>query len=331
MTPRSMVTVVGLQMLCVIASAALAQETASFESVNYPNRFMRHAFLLGELTPLSSDLDRKDATFVLRPGLSGTPGAISFESINYPGQFLRHQNFRLKLNPNDGSTLFHQDASFLPRPALAGQGMVSYESVNFPGFFVRHRDFHLWVEKNDGSQLFGLDASFQKRPGLAALGGGGGVGGGLSADAQAVLNAHSGYRAKHCVPNLTWSAQLASGAQQWASGCKYGHSGTSGENIAWSRPTLSPTKPVDSWYSEIGQYDFNNPIGSYKTGKVLHFTQVVWRGSTQLGCGIATCQAPAPDGANSGWGFIVCRYAPPGNFNGENPGVLDANVPPPCK
>jgi pathogenesis-related protein 1 len=155
--------------------------------------------------------------------------------------------------------------------------------------------------------------------------------GNLSADAQAILTAHNGYRAKHCVPDLNWSAELAASAQQWASGCKYGHSGTSGENIAWSRPTLSPTKPVDSWYSEITQYDFNNPIGSYKTGKVLHFTQVVWRGSSQLGCGVATCPAPAPDGANSGWGFMVCRYAPPGNFNGENPGVLDANVPPPCK
>ena len=71
MTPRSMVTVVGLLMLCFIAAAASAQDTASFESVNYPNRFMRHAFFLGELTPISSDVDRKDATFVLRPGLSG--------------------------------------------------------------------------------------------------------------------------------------------------------------------------------------------------------------------------------------------------------------------
>jgi Alpha-L-arabinofuranosidase B (ABFB) domain/Cysteine-rich secretory protein family len=328
MTTRSLVTVVGLLMLCFTAHAASAQETASFESVNYPNQFMRHQFFLGELTAISSELDRKDATFVLHPALSGTPGAVSFESVNYPSQFLRHQNFRLKLNADDGTPLFHQDASFLPRSALAGQGAVSYESVNFPGFFIRHRDFHLWVEKNDGSQLFSLDASFQKRPPLAASGG---EGGGLSADAQAIRNAHNGYRAKHCVPNLSWSADLATGAQQWASGCKYGHSGTSGENIAWSRPTLSPTKPVDSWYSEIGQYDFNNPIGSYTTKQVLHFTQVVWRGSSQLGCAVATCPGPAPDGANSGWGFMVCRYVPPGNFNGQNPGVLDTNVPPPCK
>ena len=144
--------------------AASAQETASFQSVNYPGQFLRHQNFLGELTPLSSELDRKDATFVLRPGLSGTPGAVSFESVNYPGQFLRHQNFRLKLNADDGTPLFRQDASFWPRSALAGQGTVSYESVNFPGFFIRHRDFHLWVEQNDGSALFSLDASFRQTP-----------------------------------------------------------------------------------------------------------------------------------------------------------------------
>jgi uncharacterized protein YkwD len=45
-------------------------------------------------------------------------------------------------------------------------------------------------------------------------------GGGLSADAQAFLNSHNGYRAKHCVPPLTWSADLAAAAQAWANGCQ---------------------------------------------------------------------------------------------------------------
>ena len=46
-SPRSLAAVVGLLMLCVAARAASAQETASFESANYPDRFMRHAFFLG--------------------------------------------------------------------------------------------------------------------------------------------------------------------------------------------------------------------------------------------------------------------------------------------
>jgi hypothetical protein len=49
-------------MLCVTPDVTWAQETVSFESVNYPNHFIRHRFFLGELTQVGSDLDRKDAT-----------------------------------------------------------------------------------------------------------------------------------------------------------------------------------------------------------------------------------------------------------------------------
>ena len=41
--------------------------------------------------------------------------------------------------------------------------------------------------------------------------------GGLSAATRsAILSAHNNSRAKYCVPKLTWSAQLAAGAQAWA-------------------------------------------------------------------------------------------------------------------
>jgi hypothetical protein len=159
MTTRSFAAVLGL-ILCLGATSAAAQN--SFESVNYPGYFIRHAYSLGEITRINSDLDRKDGTFVLKPALSGPQGAVSFESVNYPNHFLRHQNFRVKLHLNDGSDLFNKDASFIPRPGLAGTG-ISYESVNFPGRFLRHRDYHLWVEDNDGSDLFRKDASFQQR------------------------------------------------------------------------------------------------------------------------------------------------------------------------
>jgi hypothetical protein len=73
----------------------------SFESVNKPDHFIRHRFYLGELTTIdrSNAVDVADATFILRPGLSGAPGAISFESANYLGHFLRHEDFRLRLDP----------------------------------------------------------------------------------------------------------------------------------------------------------------------------------------------------------------------------------------
>jgi hypothetical protein len=106
----------------------------SFESVNLPGHYIRHRNYLADLTTLGTDLDRTDATFILRPALSGAPGAVSFESTNFPGHFLRHESWRVKLNRNDNSDLFKKDASFHPRAPLSGApGTVSFESVNYPG------------------------------------------------------------------------------------------------------------------------------------------------------------------------------------------------------
>lgn len=152
----------------------------------------------------------------------------------------------------------------------------------------------------------------------------------LSADAQAILSAHNGYRNKHCVPNLTWSAQLAASAQSWANRCTrngggFAHSSEAwssangfGENLAWGT-NLSARGAVDLWYREINQYNFSTP--SWSSG-VAHFTQVVWRNSRQLGCAKALC---------SGRNYWVCRYSPTGNWNANDRAVLTANVPRLCR
>ena len=130
----------------------------------------------------------------------------------------------------------------------------------------------------------------------------------------------------HGTPPLVWSASLGAEAQTYANTCVRKHSSFAlgyGENLyEWTNGT--GTEAVQWWYDEVKQYDWNNPIVSYNAGdtdrskEVRHFTQVVWKGTTTLGCGIAQC------GGNK---FVVCRYQPPGNFNGNNPGVLQANVP----
>ncbi|MFD9048810.1 AbfB domain-containing protein [Streptomyces zaomyceticus] len=61
----------------------------SFESVNYPGRFLRHADSRVRSAPDDGTaLFRQDATFCARPGVGGT--GITFESINVPGSYLRH-------------------------------------------------------------------------------------------------------------------------------------------------------------------------------------------------------------------------------------------------
>jgi uncharacterized protein YkwD len=130
-----------------------------------------------------------------------------------------------------------------------------------------------------------------------------------SGDAEAFLAAHNEARAKHCAAPLTWSPKLAQLAQQWANslrdkGCQFGHSGGStGENLAaGTSGTLDPEAVVKMWYDEVSLYKFPNGGFSMKTG---HFTQVVWRGTKQVGCGRSQCK---------GMDIWVCEYDPPGNW-----------------
>jgi hypothetical protein len=153
----------GMMALGATTNPVFAQTIfAKLESVNYPQRFIRHRNWLGYLEPISTDLDEADSSFRIRTGLAD-PNCISLESKNFPGHFLRHQNWRIRLSQNDSSTLFRKDATFCQRSGLSPKGGRSFESYNYPGYFIRHRDFELWLDKFDGSKLFRDDASFLRR------------------------------------------------------------------------------------------------------------------------------------------------------------------------
>jgi len=120
---------------------------------------------------------------------------------------------------------------------------------------------------------------------------------------------------------LTWSDQLASKAQQWANNCKFQHSGGSlgpfGENLAaGTGSSYNIQAAIKSWTDESKDYNPSNPVAS-------HFTQVVWKGSTQLGCAVALC-----DGIfSASFGkakYFVCEYSPQGNIIGEFPQNVQA-------
>lgn len=133
---------------------------------------------------------------------------------------------------------------------------------------------------------------------------------GLSKDAAQILSAHNRYRADHCAAPMTWSPKLEQVAQAWANslkadGCKFGHSGGQyGENLAaGTSGTLDGNAVAAMWYDEIKDYDFKSGGFSMQTG---HFTQVVWKGTSSIGCGKATCR---------GMDIWVCNYDPPGNVD----------------
>lgn len=131
----------------------------SYQAINYPTYFVRHRNFLGELTqiPFNSELDRRDATFRVVPGLAGS--GISIQATNFPGYYLRHQGFRLKLQSGPIDSLFRNDATFLIVPGLANSSKLSFRSLNYASHYIRHRGFHLYLEKGSDS-LFRQDATF---------------------------------------------------------------------------------------------------------------------------------------------------------------------------
>ena len=132
------------------------------------------------------------------------------------------------------------------------------------------------------------------------------------------------------LPALGWSASAAAVAQAWADGCAYGHNANRGsdgvargENIAASSPGYWPTPAavVGSWSSEWTGYVYTSNTCTLPADQSCgHYTQVVWRGTTRVGCAHAACHVNTPFGASfPDWDFYVCDYEPPGNWVGQRP------------
>ena len=140
--------------------------------------------------------------------------------------------------------------------------------------------------------------------------------GATPAEIKELLAAHNKYRQKHHAPALTWDTTLADRAQKWSNNCEFKHSGTPGENLGYGYPTS--TALVDAWYDEVANYNYSKPGFSLKTG---HFTQVVWKGTTKVGCGVQTC-----NNFFRGAKFYTCNYSPYGNVIGANNKYFIENV-----
>ena len=126
------------------------------------------------------------------------------------------------------------------------------------------------------------------------------------------LLAHNNYRTLHGVAAVTWSETIAANAQTYTDTCPSDHSNSGyGENLAWASYNTGISSVVQMWYDEEPNYDYNDPGFSSDTG---HFTEVVWKATTEIGCAFAT-------GCGSGWPYManawVCQYNPPGNYIGQ--------------
>lgn len=116
---------------------------------------------------------------------------------------------------------------------------------------------------------------------------------------------------------LSWDDDLACASQAWANRCVWKHSGTSGvgENIASGfGNNYGIEQAIQSWYEEI--WDYKNGMGF--TEATGHATQMVWKDTRKVGCGVARCKA-SQLGLSTGSEtaqYVVCQYSPPGNVVG---------------
>lgn len=141
--------------------------------------------------------------------------------------------------------------------------------------------------------------------------------------AKGFVDAHDLHRskvsppAKPPLPPVRWSPEIAAQAQAWAQRCEFEHGDTDlGENLSARTDVAEPSEIVAGWAAEGEAYDYAS--NRCESGKVCgHYTQVVWRNSTQIGCGMAQCNSGGPwDGP---WVMWVCRYSPAGNWQGKRP------------
>jgi uncharacterized protein YkwD len=147
--------------------------------------------------------------------------------------------------------------------------------------------------------------------------------GNVSADfVNTILSMHNSERAAVGVPALVWSDDLAAQAKTWAEHLaatgQFGHDpnrGTVGENLAGYFTGVG--QGVQDWINEKKDYHGGvlTPENWSPSG---HYTQMVWRGTTQIGCGTAPPNGQ-PSPAGLAFSVLVCRYSPPGNYMGQKP------------
>jgi pathogenesis-related protein 1 len=137
-----------------------------------------------------------------------------------------------------------------------------------------------------------------------------------------MLDLQNAQRAQVSVPPMQWSNDLAKQAQNWASQCNFSHSANPGSgenlyvdsNVNESAPTAGPYA-VAAWAAEKSDYDISDNSCSGVCG---HYTQMIWKTTTSVGCAVVNCSSNVQNFSSSGT-MVVCEYSPPGNVLGQTP------------
>jgi hypothetical protein len=140
---------------------------------------------------------------------------------------------------------------------------------------------------------------------------------------QILLARHNVERRAAGVPPLAWDPRLAASASAYARSISLTgvlvHSPRAarpgvGENL-WvgTAGAYAPDAGVASWAAERSDYSDGLFPAVSRTGNwldVSHYTQMIWRTTTHVGCGLVR---------SGRWDALVCHYSPKGNRDGQRP------------
>lgn len=139
--------------------------------------------------------------------------------------------------------------------------------------------------------------------------------------ADRLLAAHNTERLRLGLKPFTWRAKLAGDAKKWAQTLAVSNmfehapvaaNGGEGENLWYgTRDAYTPEEMIGFFIDERKAFKRGTFPDVSTTGRwqdVGHYTQLVWQDTREVGCAIVS---------NRTRDYLVCRYAPAGNFIGK--------------
>ena len=124
------------------------------------------------------------------------------------------------------------------------------------------------------------------------------------------IKRHNTLRSYHNAEPLKFNKDLMQKAQDYADQIPFEHSddyNTLGENLYWyGNIKIDGKEPVDEWYKEFSKYNFHT--SKSKGGVISHFTQVVWKETTDFGIAYSCKETNC---------VVVAYYSPKGNIEGK--------------
>jgi uncharacterized protein YkwD len=152
--------------------------------------------------------------------------------------------------------------------------------------------------------------------------------------AARMLSIHNSERAAVGSPPLQWNPILADHAQAYANELardgQLAHASRAGrgderENLSEGNIWWTTDQMMQTWLREKKHFvagTFPNVSDTGNWSDVGHYSQMVWSRTTEIGCGEAQ---------GSGFNWLVCRYSPGGNKDGQPvlvPNIVESAAPP---